>query len=395
MLITFRKVQNRLYLTMRINSILVKRSFLDFCLFSVCFIFLMSSCSKDNVVEQSIEEAIDLTLIGEDLDKVYQYDYNSETDEGFQTDLSNELGITNYYLTLRQLGTKLYFFSLSNGAISLVEKDLITSDVTTYPEFYTITPERSLVWGLSNENSVYFGIYKPFGSTNLALHSVNLQNLQGFDFALEFGIDQLFQPLYNEGKLVISYRTGNGEYKIVLFDTENDIVANIFDLGSSKPSILITEEGELAIFTQNDGNNTLMELFDMRNLISLSKKELEFDQAFPTGPINGKLIGNKLYYQYSYQQPFSLAEGPAIFDVSNGSNTILDLVGIREDLKSEKGIDIEPILGQYLPSKNVFAISYILPNGEISEPGGFLLISPDGKLRSQKNLSFVPTYFVE
>ena len=96
MLITFRKVQNRLYLTMRINSILVKRSFLDFCLFSVCFIFLMSSCSKDNVVEQSIEEAIDLTLIGEDLDKVYQYDYNSETGEGFQTDLSNELGITNY-----------------------------------------------------------------------------------------------------------------------------------------------------------------------------------------------------------------------------------------------------------------------------------------------------------
>ena len=380
---------------MRILRTRFRESIAHFGIFCVCNLLLLISCAKESSEEQSVDRSIDLTIIGEDLERVYQYDYNSETDEGFQTDLSNEIGITNYYLTLRQLEKKLFFFTLSNGAISLYEKDLITSGVTSYSEFFTITTERSLVWGLSNENSVYFGLYKPFGSTNLALHSFNLQTLKGFDIALEFGIDQLFQPLYSDGKLVITYRTGNGEYKIVIFDTVKDNIAKTFELVSSKPSILITEEGELAIFTKKDNENTVLELFDLNNLLSISQRELQFDQAFPTGPINGKLIGNKLYYEYSYPQPFSLAEGPAILDISNGSNTVLDLLGIIEKLNSEKGLDIQPILGQYLPNENVFAISYVLPNGEISEPGGFLLISEDGKLRSQKNLNFVPTYFVE
>ncbi|RRQ49923.1 hypothetical protein DZC72_04885 [Maribacter algicola] len=349
----------------------------------------------DSTENPTIDEAINLTLIGEDLDKVYQYDYNSETDEGLQTDLSSELGISNDYLTLRQLNDKLSFFSLSNGAISLYQKDLVSSGITTYPEFYTITSERSLVWGLSSENSVYFGLYKPFGSTNLALRIVDLQTLEGFDIAIEFGIDQLFQPLYHDGKLVITYRKGNEDYKIILFDTQTDDIVKTFELGGSKPSVLITEEGELGIFTKENNENTFLELFDMENLLNISVRELQFDQSFPTGPINGKLMGDKLYYDYVYQQPFSLSKGPAIFDISTGTNTVLDLSGTIEKLNSEKSLDIQPILGQYLPDKNVFAISYILPNGEIDEPGGFLLLSTEGKLRAQKNLNFVPTYFVD
>ena len=378
------------------TKIRVEVTFMKFFSISiVCGLLLLISCNKDSTDNPTIDEAINLTLIGEDLDKVYQYDYNSETDEGFQTDLSSELGITNYYLTLRQLGNTLSFFTFSNGAISLHQKDLITSGVTMYPDFYNITSERSLVWGLSNENSVYFGLYKPFGSTNLALHIVDLETLEGFDLAIEFGIDQLFQPLYHDGKLVITYRTGDGEYKIIIFDTLTDVIAKTLELKSSKPSVLITENGELAIFTQNDNENTVLELFDLVNLISISKDELQFDHPFPTGPINGALMDGKLYYEYTYPQPFSLIKGPAIFDISTGTNTVLDLSGIIEKLNSEKGMDIQPFLGQYLPGKNVFAISYTLPNGEIDEPGGFLLISTDGKLRAQKNLNFVPTYFVD
>ncbi|MDC6390863.1 hypothetical protein PP182_19415 [Maribacter sp. PR1] len=366
-----------------------------FRVFFVFIVVLLTACNKDEVENQSIDEVINLTVIGEDLENVYQYDYNSGTEEGFQTNLSSELGISNNYLTLRQLDDKLSFFTLSNGAVSLFEKDLVTSSITTYPEFYNNSFERSLVWGLSNEISVYFGLYKPFGSTNLALHIVNLEDLQGFDIALEFGIDQLFQPLYRDGTLVLTYRSGNGDYKIILFDTEKDVIAKTFEFGSSNPSILITEEGNLAIFTQNDNENSFLELFDMINLIRISKNELQFDQPFPTGPINGKLKDNKLFYEYTYPQPFSLVRGPAIFDTSTGSNTVLDLLGIVEKLNREKDMDIQPIIGQFLPDKNLFAISYVLPNGAINEPGGFLLISTDGMLRAHKNLEFVPTYFVE
>ncbi|PIB28633.1 hypothetical protein [Maribacter sp. 4G9] len=378
------------------TKIRLEGTFVKFFSISIfCGFLLLISCNKDSSENPTIDEAINLTLIGEDLDKVYQYDYNSETDEGFQTDLSSELGISNDYLTLRQLNDKLSFFSLSNGAISLHQKDLVSSGITTYTEFYTITTERSLVWGFSNDNSVYFGLYKPFGSTNLALRIVDLETLEGFDLAIEFGIDQLFQPLYHDGKLVITYRTGDGEYKIILFDTQTEIISKTLELKSSKPSVLITEDGELAIFAQNDNENTVLELFDMVNLISISKNELQFDHPFPTGPINGTLADGKLYYEYTYPQPFSLVKGPAIFDILTGTNTVLDLSGAIEKLNSEKGLDIQPILGQYLSGKNVFAISYTLPNGEIYEPGGFLLLSSDGKLRAQKNLNFVPTYFVD
>lgn len=367
----------------------------SFISFGLCLITLLISCSREDADNPTVDEPINLTLIGEDLDKVYQYDYNSITDEGNQIDLSSELGITNYYLTLRQLDNEIFFFTYTNGAISLYQKNLMTSGVTSYPEFYNITSERSLIWGLSNETSVYFGLYKPFGSTNLALHIVSLETLEGFDISLEFGIKQLYQPLYHNGKLIITYRTGDENYKVVVFDTISNNMVKTFEFGTSNPSILITENGELAIFTQMESENTVLELYDLESLLRTFRRELQFDKPFSTGPINGTIQGNKLYYEYSYPQPFSLVKGPAIFDIESGNNTVLDLLVIIKKLKNEQGLDVQPIIGQYLSNQNVFAISYVLPSGEITEPGGFLLIDTEGKLIAQKNLSFVPTYFVD
>ncbi len=356
---------------------------------------ICTACSSDNAFQDENIEGIAITIIGEDLNTVYQYDYESATDLGIQTNLSTELGINNNYLTLRQLNNTMSFFTYSNNAISLYQKDLVSGGITTFPEFYGITSERSLIWGLNTEESVYFGLYKPLGSTNLALRVVGLADFEGFDVSLEFGIDQLFEPLYSNGKLFMTYRSGGGDYKIVVYDTDQNKTIKNFEFGSTKPSILITDVGNLAVFTQNENENTFLELFDDANLLSLSKTELEFDQPFSAGPINAALSDNKLYYQYTYPQPSQVEKGPAMLDISTGENTILDVLGIIDKVKEENGYVVKTLFGQYLSSKNIFAISFVLPNGTEAELGGFILVGLDGTVLAQKNLNFIPTYFVQ
>ncbi|MGC1514271.1 MAG: hypothetical protein WA810_01735, partial [Maribacter sp.] len=101
------------------------------------------------------------------------------------------------------------------------------------------------------------------------------------------------------------------------------------------------------------------------------------------------------YYQYVYSQPFTIATGPAIYNLDSGENTVIDLVGIRERLNVDQGYLIQPILGQYLSSKNVFAVSYTLQGDNEEALGGFLFIAPDGSLLDERTLNFIPTYFVE
>ncbi len=358
------------------------------------FALLAFACSTDDVALENPAASISLTMIGEDLSNVFQYDYLSETNTGTQTSLTDELGITNNYLTLRQLNSTLSFFSFGNDAISLYQKDLESGAVTTFPEFYGITTERSLVWGYTNEDSVFFGLFKPFGSTNLALRVVGLPNFEAFDVSLEFAIDQLFEPLYNNGKLFVTYRSGVGDYKIVVYDTDQNSIIKTFEFGVAKPSLLITDTEDLAIFTQNATDTIVLELFDTVSFLSISRKELQLDQPFSAGPINGSLIGDKLYYQYIYQQPSQLVSGPAIFDVTTGTITVLDLLGTISNLSQEAGFEIQPLPGQYLEKEGIFAISYVLQNPTDTELGGFLLMDLEGTLLAQKNLNFVPTYFV-
>ena len=358
-------------------------------------ILFLSACSKDETFEKDNIREADISLIGSDLENIFQFDINTNTDVNLQTNLSTELGISNNYLTLRQFGNTISFYSFSNNAISLTQKNLSTSEVTFFPDFYKITSEKSLVWGINNDEFVYFGIFKPLGSTNLALHTVSLESLEGIDLSLEFGIEKLFEPLESNGKLFITYITGGGDYKIIVYDTGTDTIIKTFEYGRLKPSILIDDNANFAVFTQDDNENTFLEIFDSSNLLSLSRTELNFDHPFTAGPINASIVENKLFYQYTYPQPYQIERGPAVLNLSTSENTVLDMLGLINSINDEKGQLIRPFFGTYLTDKNMFAISYILQESIGSEIGGFMLISSNGSLEFQKNLNFIPTYFVD
>ena len=366
-------------------------------LFTIVFFIssLLLSCSIDSEQETENIQDFNLTIIGEDLQEVYQYNYESRNNAGTQINLSSELGIKSNYLTLREFKGSLSFYSFSNGAISLTQKNLATGKITSFPDFYTTSAERSLVWGINDENSVYFGLYKPLGSTNLALRVVPFADMQGFDISLEFGISKLFEPLYDNGNLFISYLTGSGNYKLLVYNIKVKAVVRTFDFGKKKASFLITDLGDLAVFTQDASNGTNLELFDTLNFISIANFWLSNSLAFAAGPINGAIVNEKLYYQYVNTQPFEIESGPAVLDLNSGDNMILDIVGLINKVNEDEEISIRPLFGQYLTGINLFAISYALKNQVGEEIGGFLLVCIDGDLVVQRNLEFFPTYFVD
>ena len=366
-------------------------------LFTIVFFIssLLLSCSIDSEQETENSQDFNLTIIGEDLQEVYQYNYESRNNAGTQINLSSELGIKSNYLTLREFKGSLSFYSFSNGAISLTQKNLATGKITSFPDFYTTSAERSLVWGINDENSVYFGLYKPLGSTNLALRVVPFADMQGFDISLEFGISKLFEPLYDNGNLFISYLTGSGNYKLLVYNIKVKAVVKTFEFGKKKASFLITDLGDLAVFTQDASNGTNLELFDTLNFISIANFWLSNPLAFAAGPINGAIVNEKLYYQYVNTQPFEIESGPAVLDLNSGDNMILDIVGLINKVNEDEEISIRPLFGQYLTGINLFAISYALKNQVGEEIGGFLLVSIDGDLVVQRNLEFFPTYFVD
>ena len=79
-------------------------------------IFTFLSCSKDDAVEAVTlsEPEFDIILVGEDAERVYQFDYNTVNNIEEQSDLTQELGLGSSYLTLRQEGDLLSFYIFSS-----------------------------------------------------------------------------------------------------------------------------------------------------------------------------------------------------------------------------------------------------------------------------------------
>ena len=358
-------------------------------------VFLTSCSNDDGSEEEAISKNPSFEFLGIDLQSTYQYTYDGSQETGSQTNLTEELGVPANFLTLRQVGNTLSFYSFASGNFSLFQKDVLTGESNSYPEFYSNTAQRSIVWGTNDEEAVFFGFYNPQGSTNLAIRKLTLDNLEGEDLNIEFNIDQLFQPLYEDGKLFITYRAFDLRYKIAIYNTDTGALIQTLDYGTASPSILIDNDGNLAVFRFTEDNKTTLERRDFNTLSIIEEVPLSFEQKLPIGPLNGSLIGSKLYYEFIYQQPYVINSGPAIFDIGSGETRILDLVGIKNRLENEEDLYINELLSQYDEDEGIFLISYVKVNTEDTLEGGVLAISQDGELLTNLQVPFIPAYFIK
>lgn len=360
--------------------------------------FVCVSCTKetDSEADTAYEnKEISFQAIGVDGERIYQYNYDGNQGTEETINLSIELGLGSEYLTLRQLNKTLSFFNFNQGTFSLVQKDLLSNTVQSYIDFYTNSSERSIVWGINNDDSVFFGHYNPEGSTNLAIQNISLNDFQGSDLSLEFNIEQLYQPLYHDGNLFITYKNNKSEYKISVYDTETFTLIQTISYGSVSPSILIDDNGDLAVFKFDNSSNVNLEIRDLENLSIIEELDFELNQRFSTGPLNAELKDKKLFYEYEYSQPFSLSTGPAVLDLITGENKIFDLLGIIGEIEVSDEISLYIVWQQYNAEQDSFLISYGTYNDANLLEGGILIISHSGVLVKNISLPFIPSYFVK
>ena len=369
----------------------MRNSYLFF--LSFCFFF---SCSKeDEMATIATPEEINFELIGINTDAVFQYRHDGALNSGIETNLTNELGVSTNYLTLRQSGTTISFYSFSAGKFSLYQKNIETGEIKNFEDFYTDTSERSIVWGTNNDTSVFFGFYNPQGTTNLAIRNIDLSTLEGTDFSLEFNINTLYPPLYYNGKLFITYKTNTLDYNIAVYNTDAGILEQTLSYGTYAPSILINDDGNLAVFKFSEALRTGLDILDFDTLAKIQEFSPTLSQQFSPGPINAKLINTKFYYGFEYSQPFSIERGPAIYDLSSSTNTIIDLSGLIREVEIANDISIYISNQQYDAKEGVFLVSYgVFGNGNELR-GGAMIISNEGKLIDTVSLNFLPVYFIE
>jgi len=355
-------------------------------------------CSHDDTPSPESEEPSsvpDFIALGEDLEHVYQYEYHAATEGETLIDLTGGDAIGNQFISLRQDGEILTFYTFSAGSFSATQRNVRTGAIRTLEDIYQISDDRSVIWGTISEEKLYFGYYSPRGSDNFGMRIVDIATKSVKDMPLEAHAQNVYEPLYYNGKLFVTYLTSKGDYRTVLVDDATSGILRTWDFGPHVPSFFIDEAGDIALITGLDGNNYQYTIYDFDTLEKLSETPFSVDRFFAPGPLQAEYIGDKLYYLNYYAQPSPIPYGPAIYDFILGENRILDIIGIVHDLQLEKGGAITLTAHRYSPQGKAFLFGYASDFNNGRFEGGILVISEDGTLIKNIETSFVPIYFLE
>ena len=339
---------------------------------------LVACSSDDSFIDEPEEiQKASFKVIGEDASSVFLFSYDGDLETNTTENLTNDIGVEPDYLTVRQLDGLLSFYSFSQGAFSLTQKDLISGATANFEDFYANGPGRSVVWGINDLDNVVFGYFTPSESRDLAIQNVQLPGLFSEDLTIDFNIESLFQPIQFNQKLFLSYRDALGNYKLTFYDTDSKTVGPIVNFSNTPISLLIDELGDLAVI--KNGTNPTIEKYDFSTLSFVNSVELNFNSGFVPGPVNGAVLsGDKLFYAKPFVQPARFAAGPAVFDLITQEDKVIDLNSIMDEVQAEVGGNVLISSQRFSKKENAFLIAYAVGGDEIK--GGVVEISTEGEL---------------
>ena len=356
---------------------------------------LVMSCSSDDSGITAPEEpevsVASFIAVGEDASNVYQFNYDGTTEQGTQQNLTADFSINTGYLTQRQTDDLLSFYYFQGGTFSLIIKDIRTDALGRFSDIFANSEGRSVAWGTNTESNVIFGFFGPFGTRNLGIQDVSLQNNNVTDTAIDVDIDFVYQPLLFNERVYFAYRDNVGDYKFTFYDTANQSTGPILNFQEIPISFLITDQGEVAIV--KNGVNATLEIYDAVELSLKEDLSLAFNTGFSAGPIDGAVYNNGvLFYAFPFVQPSAYPSGPATFNITSQENTIVDFISIAAEVESALGAAIGLTVQLYDADQGVFLVGYEVLDQ--SARGGVLQITPLGELVANVETPFVPTYFV-
>ena len=351
-------------------------------------------CTNDDssVPSQPDPEVADFIVIGEDLENVFQYSFNGDSETGELTNLTQEIGVLPNYLTLRQADNVLSFYSFASGAISLTLLNAFTGASTDHPAVFVDDPDRSVTWGTNTASKVFFGFFGPFGTRNLVIQDSELSGTAFEDRQIDVDVESAFQPLLSGNKLYVTYRDNPGDHKLTVYDTESRTLGPLLNFDSTPISILFDSSGNLAVI--KNGANPVLELYHPSTLEFLEGQPMNFNTGFISGPLEGAILkDNKLFYTIPFVQPARFGSGPAIFDLITQENSIIDLAVVADEVEMELGAPISITTQVFDETQNTFLIGYGVIEDSVPR-GGVLQISLEGDLIANVPMAFFPSYIV-
>ena len=368
------------------------------CLMGVFALIILGalSCSKDDGVDTDTvrEPDINVMLIGEDSERVYQYNYNAANDTEIQTDLTQELGLDSSYLTLRQNGDLLSFYTFASGNFSLIQKNVATGASTIEANFYAENSKQSILWGTNDEQNIYLGFFSPERTSNFGVLTIDISSGFQSELLIEEDIQNSYQPIYHQGKLILTYRDNLDNYKVAVVETATNSILTTLKFETQIPNIFIDDMGDVAILKSDSGENYSYTIYDASSFAPIDEGDFSLRRFFNPGILTARLIEEKLFYYGLYVQPAEVLFRPSVFDLNMDVETLFDMEGIvrRVEEASNKSIQL---VSQGIDQKSrSYLVGYSnLGNADIFD-GGMLVVSFDGELIRDIELPFVPTYFL-
>ena len=357
---------------------------------------LFWQCSDDDIGEIEMQingEAPDFQLVAEDENNIFWYSYDSESDEGTTVNLTQEDNVDRNYITLRQLGDQLSFFSLLNGNFSLLQKNLADNSTRAFEDFIAISSERSIIWGAVSEDQILMANYNPPSSGQLGIRSLDMNTGLFEDTPLATGVADTGNPLYYQQRLFIDYRDNIDRYNLVIMDTENLELLRSFNFGEDIPSFLIDDNGHFVLFSGDQGIFR-REVYDVVNMDLIEESSFNLQQVLNQGPLDAYLEDERLYYQYILTQPSPVATAPAYFDLTSAESLIVDIISIRDEVADRQGQPISLTAFGFDRSSRTYLMGFGLSSTSADFDGGVIVINENGDLLEVIELPFVPTYFI-
>lgn len=359
-------------------------------------VLVLLSCSKDDSpeIDTLSEPDISVTLIGEDSERVYQFKYDSANKIWEQFDLTQEIGIGGSYLTLRQNGDLVSFYAFSSGNFSLFQKNVVTGTSSVEANFYAENQQRNTLWGTNDEKNIYLGFFAPPGTRNFGVLTINIDSGAQTELIIDFDIQTSYQPIYHQGKLILTYRDASDDYKVAVVDTASNSIIALLEFGALVPNIFIDDFGDVVILKSNQGENYSYTIYDANAFDPRSTADFSLTRYFDPGSLTARLIGEKLFYFRSYVQPAEVRFGPASFDFSTDSEILLDMERIVNEVEENNGNGIQLISHGIDETTKHYLVGYKNVTSLNNIDGGMMVISYDGELIENVELPFVPTYFL-
>ena len=355
------------------------------------------NCSNDDMNGEELEASNDIPdfqIIAEDETNIFWYTYEAMSEQGNTVNLTLEDNVDRNYISLRQVGDVISFFSLRDGSFSLLQKNVNDQSTRSIEDFISVSPERSIIWGAVSEDQILMANYNPPSSGQMGIRSLDISTGLFEDTPLASGVADTGNPLYYQERLFIDYFDNTGQYNMVVMDTENLELLRFFDFGDSIPNFLIDDNGNFVLLVGDQGNYR-QEVYDVVNMDLIDQSTFVLEQVFLPGPLDAYLEDDRLYFQYILTQPSPVATAPAFFDFNTSENQIVDIVSIRDEVIAQQGKTISLTAFGFDRLSRTYMMGFGLSAADESFDGGVIVINENGDLIDVIELPFVPTYFIK